>query len=333
MKYLLTVKHNKGFAILFAVTLSAILLAIALGASNVALKEIKFGTSTRSTNEAFFAADTGIECALINDKSTATVFLQSGGAGSVTCLGGAVPLIGSYPSWDFILTGLGNGGRGCAKVNLTRTTNSSTVPPTVITTITSKGYDIGDSLCTSTNLDRTEREIRTMYESGSSSSEPVGASMNVALASSGATVAASSVYNSGYDPSGAINGDRAGSSWGSGGGWNDSTSGSFPDWLEVSFNGTKTINEINVFSVQDSYGSPSTPNSSMTFSQYGVVNFQVQYWDGIAWQNVSGGNITNNNLVWRQVTFSPISTSKIRIYITSAVDGWSRLAEVEAWGN
>ena len=41
---------------------------------NISLKEIKFGTSARDTNDAFFAADTGAECALFNDKSTQTNF-------------------------------------------------------------------------------------------------------------------------------------------------------------------------------------------------------------------------------------------------------------------
>jgi len=63
------IKKNKGFVILFVVTLSSILLAIALGAANIALKEIKFGTSAKDTNNAFFAADTGAELALFNDKT------------------------------------------------------------------------------------------------------------------------------------------------------------------------------------------------------------------------------------------------------------------------
>ena len=46
------IKKNRGFVILFAVTLSSILLAIALGVANIALKEIRFGTSAKDTNEA-----------------------------------------------------------------------------------------------------------------------------------------------------------------------------------------------------------------------------------------------------------------------------------------
>ena len=38
----------------------------------------------------------------------------------------------------------------------------------------------------------------------------------------------------------------------------------------------------------------------MTFSLYGLRDFEVQYWTGTAWLPVPGGTITNNTLVWRQ---------------------------------
>jgi hypothetical protein len=41
--------------------------------------------------------------------------------------------------------------------------------------------------------------------------------------------------------------------------------------------------------------------------------------------------VAGNNQVWRRFTFSPINTTKIRVLTNAAVDGYSRLAEVEAW--
>jgi subtilisin family serine protease len=156
-------------------------------------------------------------------------------------------------------------------------------------------------------------------------------SVNVALASNGGVASASSTNSAGYAPSGAINGNRSGSPWGNGGGWNDGTPGSWPDWLEVDFNGSKTIGEIDVFSVQDNYQAPATPTQQMTFSLYGLTNFEAQYWTGTAWQDVPGGAISGNNLVWRRVTFAPLSTPKIRILVNAALNTWSRITEVEAW--
>jgi len=155
---------------------------------------------------------------------------------------------------------------------------------------------------------------------------------NVALATNGGVASASSTYNANYPAAGAINGDRKGLNWGAGGAWCDGTSNSWPDWLEVDFAGYKSISEVDVFSMQDAYTNPVDPTPTMTFSYYGLKNFEVQYWNGTAWTDVPGGAITNNNLVWRQVTFSAVTTQKIRLYITSALSGYSRVMELEAWG-
>src|SRR6185436_4065049 len=134
---------------------------------------------------------------------------------------------------------------------------------------------------------------------------------NVALQSNGGLVIASSTYNSSYSPVGAINGDRKGLGWAAGGGWNDSTENSYPDWLEVDFNGTKSIQEIDVFTLQDNFSAPIEPTPALTFSQYGVTDFQVQYWTGSQWLNLPGGTVTGNNLVWRKFSFCPVSTTGI----------------------
>jgi len=157
-------------------------------------------------------------------------------------------------------------------------------------------------------------------------------SINVALASNGGVASASST-TSGFAPSGTINGDRNGINWGTSGGWNDSTASTFPDWLEVDFNATYNIAEIDVFTVQDAFGSPSTPTLSMTCSNYCIRDFEVQYWNGSAWTDVTGGNVTFNNKVWRQFTFTAISTNKIRIQVNASNGSgdYSRLTEVEAW--
>ena len=159
---------------------------------------------------------------------------------------------------------------------------------------------------------------------------PAGGGVNVAAASAGATASASTTYP-GFSPAGAINGDRTGANWGAGGGWNDATPGSFPDWLQVDFAGPRTISEVRVFSVQDNYSTPVEPTTTQTFSLYGLTSFTVQYWDGAQWLTVPGGTITGNQYVRRTVTFPAVTTSRIRVVITGASDSYSRLAEVEAY--
>ena len=160
-----------------------------------------------------------------------------------------------------------------------------------------------------------------------------GALTNFALAANGGTATASSTLGSGYSPAGAINGDRRGQPWGAGGGWADATPNDFSnDWLEVTFSGLKSIQEVSVFSVQDNYLSPVEPTQSTTFSLYGLQSFQVQYLSGGNWLTVPGGSVAANNLVWKRLTFSPVKTTKIRVLVTQALASWSRIAEVEALG-
>jgi hypothetical protein len=158
----------------------------------------------------------------------------------------------------------------------------------------------------------------------------VPSTLNAASAAYGATVIASSFFNAGYAPDGVIDGDRNGASWGNAGGWNDSTVNQFPDWIQINFAGAKPISEIDVFTVQDNYAAPSGPSPTMTFSLYGITDFQVQFWDGFAWINVPNGSISGNNLVWRKINFPTLTTSSIRIVVTGALNGYSRITEVEA---
>jgi len=165
------IKTNRGFVILFAVTVSAILLSIALGVTNIAQQEVKFNTSAKDTNNAFFAADTGIECAEINDKTNPNFFPAAGPAIKITCASSTAnnitPVFTSATnSYDFVVSGLGGDGKSCAKVNIRKVVNADS---SVDTTITSKGYNVGDETCSSTDKNRVERELQVTYTAGSSS--------------------------------------------------------------------------------------------------------------------------------------------------------------------
>jgi len=154
---------------------------------------------------------------------------------------------------------------------------------------------------------------------------------NVALAANGGVASASSTYGSGYPASAVNDGDIKGLNVGSGGNWADSTANTWPDWVEIDFSSSKTIYEIDVFTLQDDFNNPVTPTATLTFSIYGITAFDVQYWNGSAWTIVPNGSITGNNLVWRQFTFSPITTGKIRISVNNSLATYSRIVEVQAW--
>ncbi len=99
-----------------------------------------------------------------------------------------------------------------------------------------------------------------------------------------------------------INNMRTGANWGVSGGWNDNTANAWPDWVQINFNGSKTIDHVVVYTVQDNYANPVEPTDTMTFSLYGITAFTVQGWNGSAW--VSLGSVSGNNLVKRTVNFS-----------------------------
>ena len=105
----------------------------------------------------------------------------------------------------------------------------------------------------------------------------------------------------------------------------------FPDWIQVNFTGTRTIDRVVVYSVQDNYLTPVEPTNTMTFSLRGISDFNVQGFNGSTW--VTLATISGNRLVKRSVTFPPFATDRIRVNIGNALGNkWSRVTEVEAWG-
>ncbi|CRI64467.1 Peptidase S8 and S53 subtilisin kexin sedolisin (modular protein) [Thiocapsa sp. KS1] len=156
--------------------------------------------------------------------------------------------------------------------------------------------------------------------------------INLAASANGGVASASSTYGAAYPVKALNDGDRRGVSWGSGGGWNDATSNAYPDWAQIAFAGPASIGEVNVLTLQDNYASPTEPSESLAFSKYGVTAFTVQFWNGSAWATIPGAAITGNNKVWRRLSFTPITTDRIRVLISGALAGYSRLVEIEAFG-
>jgi RHS repeat-associated protein len=158
---------------------------------------------------------------------------------------------------------------------------------------------------------------------------------NVALASAGAVATAQNYTQDGvypglhFQPSYANDGTRYTSTNGDRY-WRDEHG--LPSWLEIDFSGSKTIDEVDVFTMRDDYQTQADPSPTQTFANYGVTAFDVQYWNGSSWVTVPGGSITGNNLVWKKINFSAITATKIRVVVNGAIDGVARIAEVEAWG-
>jgi hypothetical protein len=149
------------------------------------------------------------------------------------------------------------------------------------------------------------------------------------MAATSTLASASSEYSRNFPAPATISGERAGVGFGSGGPRADANINTYPDWVKIDFNGANTIDRVVVYSIQDANFSAAEPSDTMTSAIYGAVDFTVQGWDGSAW--VTLGTVIGNNLVKRAGSFPARSTDRIRVNITNALSGWSRLVEIEAW--
>jgi hypothetical protein len=284
-----------------------------------------------------FGGDTPTQLAIIAGCVTSAIFKMDG-TGSVGGNCGADNLSPTVP------TGLTATPISSAQINLSWTASTDNVGVTGYK-VYRGGILVGSPATTTysdTGLTAATRYSYTLAacdaaNNCSAQSNPVSAATmsaptgsNVALASVGAIASASSTYSSAYPLAAVNDGQRTGNTWGNGGGWNDATVNTQPDWVQINFNGTKTIDRVVVYTLQDNYTIGTEPTDTLTFIKEGITGFTAQGWDGSAW--VTLATVTGNNLVKRTLSFAAFTTDRIRVNVTSVLAGYSRIVEIEAWG-
>jgi hypothetical protein len=210
-------------------------------------------------------------------------------------------------------------------------------------------YNAGDQL----QATSAERVSKPSTDVGKPSPAPGGGTLdtrkNVALALYGASADAQNFTQDGvagpglfFEPSFAIDGVLHTTSAG-GNYWRDEHG--LPSYLEVDFHRLRTIDEIDVITIQvPGYETGVDPSESdpKSFSSQGAENFEVKYLVGTEWKTVPNGLIVGNNRAFVKITFLPIAktikTSKIRVYVTKSAgpgggDGIARIVELQAWGS
>ena len=138
----------------------------------------------------------------------------------------------------------------------------------------------------------------------------MAARINAALSANGGVASASSFYSS-HEPSKAIDGQV----YDYGGGWLSAVPVQ-PQWLQVDFNGIYIIDSI-----------------VCEFSGSGEANqtYLLEYWDGDSWQLIESVAPSLDETV--VFTFSPVSTSRIRYYVTvGKPNGYALMTELKAFG-
>ena len=151
-------RDQRGFTLLVSIVVMGTILLVATGIVNLAVRQALISASGRESQLAFYAADSGIECALywdVQNPSGISAFATSTSS-SITCNG--------------ILATVGGGGNSnpTSIFSFTLTPDPYCVTAAVTkvyfgsvlrTTIESKGYNT----CDLSNPRRVERAVRTTY--------------------------------------------------------------------------------------------------------------------------------------------------------------------------
>ena len=161
-----TAQYKKGIALYIAVTVTAALVLVSFAVVSLALKQISISSAGRDSQEAFYAADSGGECAIFWDVKNPTnpglsAFSTTTAAQTIFCNFDA-----NNPSNGSIATGGGS--------NATTTFTLTFLPQTYCAVLTVvKGYvggiqntkieSRGYNTCDATSPRRVERAIRINY--------------------------------------------------------------------------------------------------------------------------------------------------------------------------
>ncbi len=150
---------NKGFTLFIAVVITATLLLVSMGIASITIKESFLASSSRESQYAFYAADTGAECAIYWDVKNGTGL--SAFATSTTSIINCNQDINNSPNPTPTTVG-GNSESNfsvtfnpepyCAKVKVTKNEDNTTI-------IESLGYNT----CDASNSRRVERAVRVSY--------------------------------------------------------------------------------------------------------------------------------------------------------------------------
>lgn len=151
---------QKGFTLFIAIVITATLLLVSTGVIAVAVKEAFLTTANRHSQEAFYAADTAIECVLywdLKNPSGISAFATSTTA-NISCNNQSFTVGGGTGQSDFTITFPPN--KFCAETRvIRRKAQPGATPPILSTTIEALGYND----CDTTNPRRVQRAIRVQY--------------------------------------------------------------------------------------------------------------------------------------------------------------------------
>ncbi|WP_405062724.1 discoidin domain-containing protein [Kribbella sp. NBC_01505] len=136
-------------------------------------------------------------------------------------------------------------------------------------------------------------------------------------------VTASSEHLPVYPACGAVDGDRYSEHWAKTTGWNDATKGTFPDWLQVTFDQPQTVGRVDLYTLN---------SKQYPAAGYGLKDWDVQAQVAGNWQTVA--EVRANTAGLKSSTFTPVLATALRIRTLAGNEGptYSRIVELEAYG-
>ena len=158
----------------------------------------------------------------------------------------------------------------------------------------------------------------------------------------GAAVTASSELDANHPAAGVVDGDFT--RWGSGAGWANAVTNFFDDpetdalaesgvWVKIEFKDEsgetvmRTIDQINIYTLD---------SASYPAAQYGIRDYDLQYWDGESWRVLE--QVRGNRAGVRSHYFAPVSTTAVRVKVYASNDSdsnpyaFARITEIEVYG-
>jgi hypothetical protein len=143
------------------------------------------------------------------------------------------------------------------------------------------------------------------------------------LARSASKISASSSH-AGYPVCGAVDGDTNSDHWATTTGWNDGTSGAWPDWFELDWSNAQTIGRVDMFTLN---------STKYPAAKYGLKDYDVQVLAGDQWTTVAA--VRGNSAGEINTTFTPVQTTGLRVLTQAGngADDYSRIVELEAFSS
>lgn len=145
------IRSDQGFTLLIAVVVTATLLLVSTGIISLAVKESFLTSAAKDSQHAFYAADTGIECALYWDTKNPTGASAFTDGSTIKCNQDGSNLVNPNRTSQNTFEMTFQPQPYCADVTVTKSDN--------LTTIESRGYNT----CDTANPRRVERGVKVSY--------------------------------------------------------------------------------------------------------------------------------------------------------------------------